>query len=89
MTDAIVPEERVIDDPAYWSAIYADLMQKMTPAAADEQIGLQAGSIAAAIKRREIKPYQFSARKVYVTPCLIAKWAVEHKQTYQAELLPS
>ena len=89
MTDGIVPEEREIDDPAYWSAIYADLLQKMTPAVADEQIGLKAGSVAAAIKRREIKPYKFSERKVYVTPCLLAKWAVEHHQAYQAELLPS
>lgn len=78
-----------IDNPSYWAAIYNDLLQKMTPSAADEALGVRSGTIAAAIKRNEIEPYQFSERKVYVTPCLIGMWAYKHHRAFQAALLPS
>lgn len=88
-TDIVATEGHEIDDPTYWAAIYADLQQKMTPTAADEAISVKAGTIAAAIKRGEIEPYQFSERKVYVTPCLIGMWAYRHHRKFQAALLPS
>ena len=77
-----------IDNPAYWAAIFDDLLKKMTPAAADDAIGVRSGTIAAAIKRNEISPYQFSDRKVYVTPCMVAKWAYKFKRKYTEALLP-
>lgn len=90
MPSDILPDEgHEIDNPTYWAAIYSDLLQKMTPTAADEAIGLKSGTIAAAIKREEIEPYKFGERKVYVTPCLIGMWAYKHKRKYKAALLPS
>ena len=89
-----MPEESIPNkdssqtQPGYWEAIYADLLQKMTPTAADEAVGLQAGTFAAAIKRGEITPYQFSKRKVYVTPRLIAMWAEQYHRIPQAIPLP-
>ena len=74
------------EDPAYWAGVYADLLQKMTPTAADAALGVQAGTIAAAIKRSEIDYYQFSTRKVYVTPRLIAQWAEAHCKKRQEPL---
>ena len=87
-SDIVQNEGHEIDNPVYWTAIYADLLQKMTPTAADEALGVKAGTIAAAIKRNEIEPYQFSERKVYVTPCLIGMWAYKHHRKFQAALLP-
>lgn len=90
MADFIVHDEgHKIDDPTYWAAIYADLQQKMTPTAADEAIGVKAGTIAAAIRRGEIEPYKFSERKAYVTPCLIGMWAYQHCRKSQADFIPS
>ena len=86
MPETTLPEEvdaHAIDNPTYWAAIFQDLQEKMTPTAADEAIGVQAGTIAAAIKRREIKPYQFSERKVYVTPCLLGMWAYKNKRRFR------
>ena len=87
-TNIVPDDDHTIDDPTYWSAIYEDLVQKMTPTAADEALSVQAGTIAAAIKRNEIKPYQFSKRKVYVTPCMLAMWAYKHKRALQEAQLP-
>lgn len=87
--DIVSDEGHEIDNPTYWAAIFADLQQKMTPTAADEALGVKAGTIAAAIKRGEIKPYQFSERKVYVTPCLLGIWAYKYHRRLQAALLPS
>lgn len=88
-SDILQDEGHEIDDPGYWAAIYADLTKKMTPAAADEALGVKSGTIAAAIKRNEIEPYQFSERKVYVTPCLIGMWAYKHHRRFQAAFIPS
>lgn len=87
--DIVQGESHEIDNPTYWAAIYADLLQKMTPTAADEALSVKAGTVAAAIKRGEIEPYQFSERKVYVTPCLLGMWAYKYHRKLQAALLPS
>lgn len=91
MPTKIVPdmEQVSIANPAYWAEIYNDLQQKMTPAQADKAMGLREGTILAAIRRNEIKPYNFSASRVYVTPCMLAEWAVTYCRCEQPDALPS
>ena len=78
-----------IINPSMWAEIYADLLQKMPPSAADEVLGLKSGTVAAAIRRNEIKPYKFSQSRVYVTPCMLAEWAVTYCRCEQPDALPS
>ena len=87
--DIVLPEPHEIDNPSFWAAIYDDLLHKMTPTAADEALSVRSGTIAAAIKRNEIEPYQFAERKVYVTPCLLGMWAYKYHRKFQAAKLPS
>lgn len=91
MPTKIVPdmEQVAIVNPSMWAEIYADLLQKMPPSAADKALGLKDGTVAAAIRRNEIKPYKFSASRVYVTPCMLAEWAVTYCRYEQPDALPS
>lgn len=78
-----------IINPSVWAEIYADLLQKMSPVAADKALGLKEGTVAAAIRRNEIKPYKFSQSRVYVTPCMLAEWAATYCRYEQPDALPS
>ena len=92
MPENILPEtETMLEATAsadYWTIVWQDLLQKMTPTAAAEKLGLNNKAIWTAIRRGEIVPYQFSGQKVYVTPRIVAMWAEEHCRVPQATPLP-
>lgn len=83
-SDGVRPESM----PAgYWEAIYQDLLQKMTPTAADQALGVADRTVSNAIARGEIDPYQFSPKKQYVTPRLLAIWAETHCRCHHQPLV--
>ena len=60
-------------------AILADYEQRMPPSRADKYLGLKNGTVSAAIRRGEIRPYRFkeSPERAWVTPMMLAEWLQE------------
>ena len=58
------------------NAILADFAERMTPTEADRFLGVANGTVSAAIKRGEIKPYRFpdAPTRAHVTPLMLAEW---------------
>lgn len=52
----------------------------MSPTAADRYLGVGTGTIAAAIRRGEIKPYRMhgAESRPRVTPQMLAEWLEQH-----------
>ena len=60
-------------DPAQ---VLADYAQRMCPRDADTFLGVRTGTVSAAIRRKEIRPYRFpdSPSRAWVTPAMLAEW---------------
>ena len=58
------------------NAILSDFSERMTPTEADRLLGVANGTVSAAIRRGEIKPYRFpdAPTRAHVTPTMLAEW---------------
>lgn len=58
------------------NAILSDFSERMTPTEADRLLGVANGTVSAAIRRGEIKPYRFpdAPTRAHVTPAMLAEW---------------
>lgn len=63
-----------------WEETVAAYKAAMSPTAADRFLGVGTGTIAAAIRRGEIKPYRMhgAESRPRVTPQMLAEWLEEH-----------
>ena len=59
--------------------ILNDYAQRMSPSEADAFLHRRHGTVSAAIRRGEIRPYRFhdSPNRALVTPAMLAAWLVE------------
>ena len=90
--ETIIPD--VVDNnesphsPQYWAAIYDDLQQMMTIPDAAKKLGIAPAILYAAVNSDQLTPFQFSAKKVLVTPRIIAEWAEKYCRIPQGKPLP-
>lgn len=63
-----------------WEQTLAEYQESLTPTQADRLLHLGTGTIAAAIRRGEIKPYRMhgAESRPRVTPQMLAEWLEEH-----------
>lgn len=63
-----------------WEETVAAYKAAMSPSRADRYLGVGTGTIAAAIRRGEIKPYRMhgAESRPRVTPQMLAEWLEQH-----------
>ena len=61
------------------SDVLSDYGMRMSPSEADAFLHLRHGTVSAAIRRGEIRPYRFpdSPKRALVTPAMLAAWLVD------------